>query len=141
MVTVLMIITAVAVLIYTIVPLMWKQTSPSSMLLQRELDRPPSATVAADEISSNDKDPHQLIPMYCPYPNITVKRKSKRTAFLLSLFVGGLGIDRFYLSHIVTGLVKLFTIGGLGVWWIIDWVLILNDVLIDISGCPLMMDM
>lgn len=42
------------------------------------------------------------------------------TAFLLSIFVGYLGIDRFYIGDPLKGLLKLFTAGGFGIWWIID---------------------
>ncbi|MDE0377402.1 MAG: TM2 domain-containing protein [bacterium] len=50
--------------------------------------------------------------------------KSPTTALLLSIFLGGLGVDRFYLGHVGLGLGKLFTGGGLGVWWLIDIFLI-----------------
>ncbi len=46
-------------------------------------------------------------------------------AVLLSFFLGGLGIDRFYLGYIVLGIIKLLTIGGLGIWALIDFILIL----------------
>ncbi len=39
-------------------------------------------------------------------------RKNKLTAILLSLFTGGLGIDRFYLGYTKLGVVKLLTLGG-----------------------------
>ena len=45
--------------------------------------------------------------------------------FLVSFFLGELGIDRFIVGKIGTGLLKLITLGGLGIWWIIDWVKIL----------------
>lgn len=46
--------------------------------------------------------------------------KNRLTAILLSLFVGNLGIDRFYLGYTGTGIVKLLTLGGLGIWGLID---------------------
>ena len=49
--------------------------------------------------------------------------KSYMVALLLSVFVGGFGIDRFYVGHIGLGVVKLLTMGGLGVWWVIDLIL------------------
>ena len=43
---------------------------------------------------------------------------------LISALVGWLGIDRFMMGKIGTGILKLITAGGLFVWWIIDLVLI-----------------
>lgn len=44
--------------------------------------------------------------------------------FLISIFLGGLGIDRFMMGKIGTGILKLITFGGLGIWWLIDVILI-----------------
>lgn len=46
--------------------------------------------------------------------------KNKTTALFLSIFVGELGIDRFYLGYIGIGLLKLFTVGCFGILWLID---------------------
>jgi len=43
---------------------------------------------------------------------------------LLSLFLGVLGADRFYLGKIGTGMLKGLTLGGLGIWWLIDLFLV-----------------
>eukprot|EP00913_Durusdinium_trenchii_P010118 g9490.t1 len=53
-------------------------------------------------------------------PECRTRRKSQMKAFLLSLFLGFLGVDRFYLGFFYTGCMKLVTLGGLGLWWLYD---------------------
>jgi len=43
---------------------------------------------------------------------------------ILSVFLGSLGIDRFVMGHIGLGILKLITLGGCGIWWLIDVILI-----------------
>lgn len=60
--------------------------------------------------------------------------KSFLVAWLLSLLVGVFGVDRFYLGKIGTGLLKLFTFGGIGVWWFVDLIILLCDGTRDKEG-------
>lgn len=53
-------------------------------------------------------------------PECRTPRKSQAVAYVLSLFLGMFGADQFYLGFTQRGLVKLFTLGGMGVWWIVD---------------------
>ena len=46
---------------------------------------------------------------------------------IISILIGGLGIDRFILGQTGLGVAKLLTCGGLGVWTIIDWFLIMGE--------------
>jgi TM2 domain-containing membrane protein YozV len=66
-----------------------------------------------------------------------VSEKSFVTALILSILLGGLGVDRFYLGYTMMGVLKLVTLGGLGVWALIDIILIATGKLTDSSGLPL----
>ncbi|MEG1574940.1 MAG: TM2 domain-containing protein [Bacteroidales bacterium] len=55
-----------------------------------------------------------------------IQFKDPTVALILSLLVGSLGIDRFYIGDNGIGIAKLLTCGGVGIWAIIDWFLIMN---------------
>lgn len=62
--------------------------------------------------------------------------KSKTTALILSVLVGGLGVDRFYLGYTGMGVLKLLTGGCFGLLWIIDIVNIATGKLLPADGSP-----
>jgi TM2 domain-containing membrane protein YozV len=76
----------------------------------------------------------------CPKCGVRQKRRSGEvssnwlTLFLLSIFLGEFGVDRFYVGKIGTGILKLITCGGCGVWWLIDWIMVLTEKFTDKDG-------
>lgn len=59
---------------------------------------------------------------------------SRLAAFLLCFFFGYLGIHRFYVGKFWTGLIQLVTLGGFGIWYVVDAILILCGVFTDSDG-------
>ncbi len=59
------------------------------------------------------------------------------TTTFLCLFLGTLGVHRFYTGHIVSGIFMLLTGGGFGIWTLIDLIMIYTDSFKDDMGLPL----
>jgi len=55
-------------------------------------------------------------------------------ALLLCFFVGFLGAHRFYVGKVGTGILQLLTFGGLGLWALIDFIMIVAGVFTDSAG-------
>ncbi|GAA5018241.1 hypothetical protein GCM10023258_04930 [Terrabacter aeriphilus] len=60
-----------------------------------------------------------------------VSDRSRLAAALLCFFVGWLGIHRFYVGKVGTGILQLVTVGGFGIWALVDLVLVLVGVFRD----------
>ena len=54
--------------------------------------------------------------------------------FLLFFFLAWLGVHRFYAGKIGTAILFIITFGGLGIWWIVDLILIVTGSFTDDHG-------
>lgn len=66
-----------------------------------------------------------------------VSQKDWLAAVLLCFFFGWLGVHRFYVGKIGTGILMLLTFGGLGIWTLIDFIIILTGGFKDSNGLKL----
>lgn len=69
-----------------------------------------------------------------------ISDKKHTTALLLAIFLGGLGIHRFYAGKTGTGILWLLTGGVFGVGWFVDVVWLLGNCFDDWSGAPIVSD-
>ena len=53
---------------------------------------------------------------------------------ILSIILGSLGVDHFYSGKIGTGILKLITFGGCGIWYLIDVIMIATGSFKDGNG-------
>ena len=66
-----------------------------------------------------------------------VSEKSKTTDLLLCIFLGTLGVHRFYEGKIGTGILWLCTLGLFGIGWIVDIIMIVTNKAKDKYGLPI----
>ena len=67
-----------------------------------------------------------------------VSTRSRGVALFLSFFGGCFGLDRFYVGKTSTAIPKLCTLGGLGIWWLYDLVLIAAGEFRDVDDLRLL---
>jgi TM2 domain-containing membrane protein YozV len=73
-------------------------------------------------------------PQVRPGELVVYSEKSRSAAILLSYFLGIFGADRFYLGQVGLGLAKLFTLGGFGIWYVVDLILFALGQIKDTEG-------
>lgn len=66
-----------------------------------------------------------------------ISEKGFVPTILLCFFLGGFGIHRFYAGKVGTGILMLLTLGGLGIWTIIDFIMIVCGNFTDKDGLPI----
>ncbi len=66
--------------------------------------------------------------------SINSKQKEGLVVLLLCFFLGYLGVHRFYTGHTTIGIVQLLTLGGCGIWTLIDFILIIIGNFKDSDG-------
>ena len=60
--------------------------------------------------------------------------KNWLATLLLCLFLGGIGVHRFYVGKVGTGILQLITLGGCGIWTLIDLIMIIPGSFTDKDG-------
>ena len=66
-----------------------------------------------------------------------VSPKSRLATTLLAWFLGEFGAHRFYLGKIGTAILMLITLGGLGIWALIDFIFAVAGIMKDKEGRPI----
>ncbi len=64
----------------------------------------------------------------------TLSPKSRLVTLLFCVLLGVFGVHRFYVGKIGTGLLMLLTLGGLGIWYLVDVILVLAGSFRDRDG-------
>ncbi|HEU5199173.1 MAG TPA: TM2 domain-containing protein [Ktedonobacterales bacterium] len=71
-------------------------------------------------------------------PAYAGQQKDWLTTLLLCIFVGYLGVHSFYTGKTVFGILQLVTLGGCGIWTLVDLIMIITDKYVDGNGLPLL---
>lgn len=100
--------------------------SPSTPAFQPQSSYPPAPV--------QQQYPVQTAPPGLPAQVPATGGKDFTTTLLLAIFLGGLGVHRFYTGHSLIGILQLLTCGGLGIWALVDIVLIATGSYKDANG-------
>jgi TM2 domain-containing membrane protein YozV len=98
---------------------------------------PPAAPAREVNININQGQPAAPPPPVYAAPAAPVmgpSPKSRTVVTILAWFLGSLGVHRFYLGKVGTGIAMLFTVGGLGIWQLIDFIMAVAGKMKDKQG-------
>ena len=70
-------------------------------------------------------------------PEIQKSDKDFVPAVLLCFFLGTFGVHRFYVGKVGTGLLMLVTFGGMGIWTMVDFIMLVTGSFRDADGLPI----
>lgn len=87
--------------------------------------------------NSYPQQQYQYPPQGYPQAGYPAAGKDWLTTLLLCLFLGGIGAHRFYVGKTGSGVAQLFTMGGCGIWALVDLVMIITGSFTDVNGQPL----
>ena len=103
------------------------------------LERPLGETMSTDDVWSSSAKGMESPPPPPPQVEFSDESpKSRLVALILCLLLGVFGVHRFYVGKVGTGVLQLLTLGGFGIWVIIDLILILTGTFRDIDRRPLL---
>ncbi|MDR3376053.1 MAG: NINE protein [Ancalomicrobiaceae bacterium] len=98
---------------------------PQSMYPCRGCGRPIHVTAAACPHCGAVNEHH---------PDYSPTDKRILIAFVLCFFLGGLGMHRFYVGKWGTAILMIVTLAGLGIWWLVDMIIIATGNFTDRDG-------
>lgn len=91
---------------------------------------------AAQPVPPSPQPVYQTVNTAQPQQVQMMSAKSRLVAVLLCFFLGALGIHRFYVGKVGTGILYIFTVGLFGIGVLVDFIMILVGSFTDKSGLP-----
>lgn len=114
--------------VYLSIQTLWGVAAPSvPIIVQGKARRPKLLFIGATTMNNTQyvfalkQVRNTLAEERRPQFDVCYAPKSPDTALILSILLGNLGIDRFYVGSLKMGFLKLFTFGGLGIISLYDW--------------------